>query len=135
MQLGGVIALVEMMRENKRQRELIISLIDEQFLEVLLNLTTYQDLTMRQNATEFLLDLGDPRVIGLAPAVWSATDMGNENGLYNLAFVFKGSAGYVAISNKPTAINDLNSLLGTLAEIDRPKTSGLLMDAISLLSQ
>mgnify|MGYP005728637649 CR=1 FL=1 len=64
--LGLVVALTEMMRDNKRSREALVKQISPDALGVLLDAAVDPDRTLRIHASEFLFDLGDPRAFDAA---------------------------------------------------------------------
>lgn len=126
-QLGVLVALTEMMRQNKGSRKQIISLLNKDDLKTLLQFAIDDDRSIRVHAAEFLYDLGDPQLFDLGMALWGPIT--TDNGLFNLALIFKGLAPHVEKSKKDDIKSKLESLLGEVG----PKTDSLLKDAISFL--
>ncbi|MBL3564669.1 hypothetical protein JMM59_06575 [Rhodovulum sulfidophilum] len=129
LQLGLVVALTEMLRDNKRARGDIITMIDDAALTELLRLATNNDRTIRVYAGEFLYDLGDPRVFVLAPEVWNSGI--SDSGRFNLALALKGAAPFVAGSDKAQASSLAQSWIGQVG----PRTDDLLRDALRFLGR
>ncbi len=127
LRLGLIVALNEMMRENKGQRRLISELLQPDDLERLLVAATDPDRTIRIYAAGFLFDLGDPRSFDQALGAWSGVN--SENGLYNLALILKGAAPALPTARVAAARQELNALKDNVG----PKTDSLLDDAIGLL--
>jgi hypothetical protein len=125
--LGLIVAVTEMMRNYKQQRNAAILQIDDQALAELLRLATDPDNTIRIYAGEFLYDLGDPRGFNLVPAVWENTN--SDNGRFNLALALKGAAPFLGRDQSATARSLLSGYLGTVG----PRTDELLRDALRLL--
>lgn len=125
--LGVVVALTEMMRENKNQRRLIADLLRPDDLGLLLEAATDADRTIRIYAGEFLFDLGDPRTFDMALKAWPG--ISDDNGRYNLVLVMKGAAPDIEPERADTARERLESLLGQVG----PKTDTLIREAIALL--
>lgn len=127
--MGLVVALTEMLRDNKRFRSDIITLIDDDALTEMLRLATSDDYTIRVYAGEFLYDLGDPRVFTLAPEVWFS-DI-SDNGRFNIALAMKGAAPFVAVSDRAQASSLAQSWIGKVG----PKTDDLLRDVLGFLGR
>lgn len=124
--LGLIVALTEMLRANKTQRQSVSELLQPDDLDRLVIAATDRDRTLRIHAAEFLYDLGDPRSFELAVELWSETV--DSNGRYNLALVMKGAAPFLDSSSVGRARTTLKSLKGK-----GPKTDSLLDDAIRSL--
>ncbi len=127
LRLGLVVALTEMLRENKRERATIILVIEPAALAELLRLATDPDRTIRVYAGEFLFDLGDPRVFELVQNVWNSTE--SDDGRFNLALAMKGAAPFVPREQVGAARFLISGNLGVVG----PKTDELLNEAMRLL--
>jgi hypothetical protein len=83
--LGVAVALTEMLRRSKAQRDIIVPLLDDADRELLLDLAGDSDRTLRIYASEFLFDLSDPGITRLAiPRAAMSTD---DNARYNWLLV------------------------------------------------
>lgn len=129
LQLGLIVALTEMLRDNKRSRGDVIKLIDDTALTEILYLATNNDNTIRVYAGEFLYDLGDPRVFLLSSEVWNSGI--SDNGKFNIALALKGAAPFVTGPDKLQASSLVQSLIGQVG----PRTEDLLRDALRFLDQ
>lgn len=129
LQLGLVVALTEMLRDNKRSRDDIITMIDDAALTEMLRLAANNDYTIRVYAGEFLYDLGDPRVFDLASEVWNS-DI-SDNGRFNIALALKGAAPFVAARDRAQASNLAQSWIGQVG----PRTDDLLRDVLVFLDR
>lgn len=89
--LGTVVALTEMIRKNKSMRTDIIGKISDSDLRRLTDAVTDEDKTIRVYASEFLYELGDPRIID---SVLQKYPKASEDGRYNLLLVLKGAMPY-----------------------------------------
>lgn len=127
MRLGLIVALTEMIRENKSSRLEIIEQIEVSDLKNLMSFAISEDRTTRIHASEFLYDLGDERVYELIGDIWAANV--SDTGKYNLALILKGAAPFVSVVNKDNAIDIATEYLGTVG----PRTDKLLNDALSFL--
>lgn len=95
--LGLIVALAEMMRDNKRARGDIIAMVDRNDLRRLIDAAADRDRTLRIHASEFLFDLGDPRAIPLA---FDRMPTASPDGRYNLLLIVKGAIPHVAQRNQ-----------------------------------
>lgn len=95
--LGLIVALAEMMRDNKRARGDIIAMVDQNDLRRLIDAAADRDRTLRIHASEFLFDLGDPRAIPLA---FDRMQTASPDGRYNLLLIVKGAIPHVAQRNQ-----------------------------------
>lgn len=123
--LGVIVALTEMMRENKRFRAEIIDVIKEEDLVRLVAASTDDDRTIRIYASEFLFDLGDPRVINISLERFPLT---SANGRYNLLLVIKGALPFAPEEQHAKVIDEIS----TLKDKDTPKTNDLIDSIIKL---
>lgn len=121
--LGAVVALTEILRSDKSLRSEISRRLKPRDIDWLLRLSDHSDRTIRIHASEFLYDLGDPRVIEAAIRSFPAA---TANGKYNLALAIKGAAPFVQQSER----NDISERLGVLITPETPKTNVVLSDAI-----
>jgi len=126
MQLGSAVALTEFLRSDKSQRQTLSTHLIQDDINWLVSLSGHQDRTLRVYASEFLYDLGDPRVV--APAVARFSDA-SDDGKYNLALVLKGAAPFVPQTKSAIVRRQLSELRSN----KYPKTTALLNDAIALL--
>lgn len=101
LRLGLIVALAEMMRDNKKDRPRIIAMIGQDDLRRLVDAAADRDRTLRIHASEFLFDLGDPRVI---PLVFSRMPTASPDGRYNLLLIVKGALPHVAQRNQRASI-------------------------------
>ncbi|MGN7867629.1 caspase family protein [Paracoccus sp. 22332] len=127
-ELGAVVALTELLRSDKSLRGEISRRLDQDDVDWLVGLSARTDRTMRIYASEFLYDLGDPRVVD--PAIGDFADA-SANGKYNLALVLKGAAPFVPRPDRALAAERFIQLKSP----QTPKTSALIDDAVSLLSR
>lgn len=107
LRLGMIVALTEMMRENKQHRTEIIKLIKLADLERLADAAGDNDRTIRIYASEFLYDLGDPRVIPLAFDRFQSASM---NGRYNILLVIKGAVPFASDDEQAYVISKITAL-------------------------
>lgn len=105
--LGVIVALTEMMRENKGSRREIINNITPDDLARLVDASADEDRTIRIYASEFLYDLGDPRTIPLCMAKFPAA---SENGRYNLLLVIQGAVPFVPKGKRSKVVEDVTAL-------------------------
>ncbi len=126
--LGTIVALTEMMRDNKKKRKEIIAMIGADDLERLVDASADEDRTIRIYASEFLFDLGDPQAIDMALEKF---DRSSENGRYNLLLVVKGAVPY-ASSDVQTATA---SKVTALKADDTLKTNKLIDSIVALAKQ
>jgi hypothetical protein len=86
--LGVSTALTEFLRGHKGDRRSIAALLTDSHLRLLAAAAGDPDRTLRIYASEFLYDLGDPRVVPIAIELFpGATD----DGRYNLIVVIRGA--------------------------------------------
>lgn len=126
LRLGALVSLTEMMRNNKAKRNIIASQLTDSDLDILARAAGDDDRTVRIYASEFLFDLGDPRVIPIIQRIFPIMSV---DGRYNLALVVKGAAPDVSSSDVPAVTTAIRSLKSGSA----PKTNNLLDEAIDLL--
>lgn len=126
LRLGALVSLTEMMRNNKAKRNIIASQLTDSDLDILARAAGDDDRTVRIYASEFLFDLGDPRVIPIIQRIFPIMSV---DGRYNLALVVKGAAPDVSSSDVPAVTTAIRSLKSASA----PKTNNLLDEAIDLL--
>jgi peptidoglycan hydrolase-like protein with peptidoglycan-binding domain len=124
-QLGAVVALTKMLRNNKSQRTGIVAQLEQQDIDRLVRASADEDRTLRIYASEFLFDLGDPRAVD---AVVSTFDGVSDNGRYNLALVLKGAAPFVAKDDRARFVHSAKGLQRQGAT----KTNRLIDEAIVL---
>ncbi len=86
--LGICVALTEYLRGHKNERKQISNLLSDQDIEKLTRAAADEDRTLRIYASEFLYDLGDPRVITASDNIFRSAD---DNGRYNLIVVLSGT--------------------------------------------
>ncbi len=129
LELGLLVALTEMMRENKSSRREIIEQIDLAGLKVLMSSATSTDRTTRIHPMEFLYDLGDVRVFELVEELWSKEP--TDDGKYSLAFILKGAAPFVSVVDRSEAIATTNKLKETAAA----KTDKVLDEVLVFLNR
>jgi hypothetical protein len=82
--LGVSVALTEMLRRDKSQNTAVAAKLTDDDRNLLLDAAGDPDRTIRVYATEFLFDLGDPRVTQLALA--RAANTPNDTAKYNWLF-------------------------------------------------
>lgn len=121
--LGAVVALTEILRSDKSLRSEILQRLKPYDIEWLVRLSSHSDRTIRIYASEFLYDLGDPRVVDAAIRSFPTA---SSNGKYNLALAIKGAAPFVL----PSERNQISERLGALMTVETPKTNAVLSDAI-----
>lgn len=110
-QLGVVVALTEMLRTRKSQRKEVSALINDDELRLLAEAAAQPDRTVRIYASEFLYDLGDPRLVAIAI---DAIPQAGPDGKYNLLVVIRGAMPDLAGVDRPKMISDLQVLRPTL---------------------
>jgi len=123
--LGVIVALTEMMRENKRFRAEIINGITDEDLVRLVDAAAHEDRTIRIYASEFLYDLGDPRTI---PISLNRFPSAGANGRYNLLLVIKGAVPFVSEEEKTKVIEDVTAL----NSMDTQRTNDLIESIVDL---
>jgi len=105
-QLGGSVAMTEMLRQNKADAGRIAAVfhgMDDR--ELLLKSAGHSDRTLRIYASEFLYDLGDADVSRKALELAAKTQ--DENARYNLLLVAQGGWDKLAAPQKAAAAGDL----------------------------
>lgn len=122
-ELGTAVALTELLRSDKSQRIKISRRLNQKDIDWLVGLSTNSDRTVRIYASEFLYDLGDPRVINTAIDRFATA---SPDGRYNLALILKGSTPFVQRKDSLQVVERLRELKSA----NSPKTNGLLSDAI-----
>lgn len=129
--LGVLVALTEMMRNNRNPSscEIISQQIKKEDWEQLVEASADEDRTIRIYASEFLYDLGDPKVIAFA---LDKIPSASENGRYNLILVIKGAIQYVADKNER---DNINNKLTELKSENTPKTNELIKSVKELSTQ
>lgn len=105
-QLGGSVALTEMLRRNKADADAIAKTLNgEQDRALLLKAAGDRDRTLRIYASEFLYDLGDPQVSRQAVSLAAQAD--DENARYNWLLVAQGGWHKLSPAQKQGAGADL----------------------------
>ena len=123
--LGVIVALTEMMRENKRFRADIINIITDEDLVRLVDASADEDRTIRIYASEFLYDLGDPRAIQIS---LDQFPLASANGRYNLLLVIKGAVPFAPEEQRTKVIDDVTALKSK----NTPKTNNLIESIVDL---
>ena len=125
--LGLIVALTEMVRENKPYREEIIKRLKVEDLMRLVDASADEDRTTRIYASESLYDIGDPRAIPLA---FDRFPSASADGRYNLLLVIKGAVPF-ADMHRDELIKRVSALKsdGTL------KTNDLIESIVDLASE
>lgn len=100
--LGVSVALTEFLRENKRDRKAVSEVLTEADLQLLAVAAGADDRTLRVYASEFLYDLGDPRIVPIAAALF---DVASADGRYNLIVVIRGAVPDLSDAEK-TSLRD-----------------------------
>lgn len=122
--LGLVVALAEMMREHKAERQKIAGMMSQADLAWLAQAATDEDRTIRIYASEFLYDLGDPRTV---QEVKKQFPTAGDDGRFNLLLSLQGTVPYLnaaqktdvakfASSIKPEVGPQTNKLADTLVQ-------------------
>jgi hypothetical protein len=120
--LGVLVALTEMLRNNKSLSPAVSKELSSKDLELIVKALNDDDRTTRIYAGEFLYDLGDTRVVD--PALESAKTS-KEEGRYQSVFVIKGAFQELPVDKKAL-------VKGVLKQI-RPSSgdkTGALIDSI-----
>lgn len=104
-QLGGSVALTEMLRRDKSDAARIAPLLGEQDRALLLDAAGAKDRTLHIYASEFLYDLGDPQVSRQAVGLAAKAD--DENARYNWLLVAQGGWHKLSPAQKQEAGADL----------------------------
>jgi hypothetical protein len=105
--LGIVVALAEMLRDRKQQRQDISALLSDQDLQRLIEAAKDSDRTVRIYASEFLFDLGDPR---LPRKALEAIESASDDGKYNLIIVIQGAFPDLSDEQRSNVRQDLEKL-------------------------
>lgn len=121
--LGVIVALTEMLRENKGKRIEISSLLTTPDLIRLVDASADRDRTIRVYASEFLYDLGDVRVV---PLLFERFETADEDGKYNLLVVLDGTYPYL---NKDAQVATNQKLSGIRTRVG--KNTNKLIDRIT----
>ncbi len=106
--LGVTVALTEMLRRDKSQREAIIPVLTDDDRHALLKLAADPDRTLRIYSTEFLFDLGDPAVTELAIPMAAETD--DDVARYNWIFVAQDGWWRLDTDAKTALADDLTTV-------------------------
>lgn len=106
--LGIVIALTELLREDKSVAPSISDMLSTPDLELLVMAAGDPDRTVRIYATEFLYDLGDPRAV--VPAVTMAAETSNQDARYNLLFLTQGGIDKLPSDEKTAVYKELRTI-------------------------
>ncbi|HEV8366229.1 MAG TPA: hypothetical protein VGQ52_22130 [Gemmatimonadaceae bacterium] len=122
--LGIIVALTEIMRNNKASRSTIGGMTSPQDLARLLDAASDRDRTIRIYASEFLYDLGDGRVIDPAFVKIPRTD---DNGRYNLILVIAGARPALTRVQRVT----VDRRLRALATNAGPRTKALIDSVVA----
>lgn len=102
--LGVSVALTEFLRDHKRDRKAVSAELGERDLRALAMAASEDDRTLRVYASEFLYDLGDPRVVPIATSLF---DGASEDGRYNLILVMGGAVPDLSASDKAALADTL----------------------------
>jgi hypothetical protein len=116
--LGVVVALAEMMRENRSKRNEIAGKLTDADLVRLVDAAIDEDRTIRVYASEFLYNLGDPRILASVRAKYPDA---NEDGRYNLMLVLKGSVSHMTDAQRKEVV----LFAGSVLSASTPKTNQL----------
>jgi len=122
LRLGVVVALAEMLRDNKDKRALVIGKIEGDALERLVEAAADKDRTIRIYASEFLYDLGDPRSI---PMAFNQFRTASPNGRFNVLLPVKGAVPFATAAEKTNVITTIVPL-----KTGSPPKVGALIDSI-----
>ncbi|HUU25233.1 MAG TPA: hypothetical protein VMW68_06665 [Methyloceanibacter sp.] len=125
LRLGSIVALTEMLRENKEHRDELIELIDEEDLGRLVDAAGDPDRTIRVYASEFLYELGDPRSIPLA---FDRIPSASVNGRYNVLLGVKGAVPFASDEEQAEVIEKATALKST----QTPETNELIDSIVGL---
>lgn len=116
--LGVVVALTEYLRANKDKRKELATLISDEHMAFLVRAAADSDRSMRIYATEFLYDLGDPRVADMA---LHEIETSSDEGRFQLLFALRGAVPDLSAEQRARVAAGLNQI--TLH--DAPKTQAL----------
>ena len=105
--LGAAVALTEYLRDNKADRSAISAKLTLDDLARLVLAAADHDRTVRVYASEFLFDLGDPRV---APLALQALPAASDDGKFNLVLVLKGTLPSLDDAARQTVTDGLSAL-------------------------
>jgi hypothetical protein len=106
--LGIIVALTDMLRRDKSQNTAIAGKLTDADRNLLLDAAADPDRTLRVYATEFLFDLGDPRVTELA--LGRAAGAADQSAQYN--WVFAAQDGWRKLSSEQR--NNLQNAIGAI---------------------
>ncbi len=120
-QLGVLVALTEMLRQNKGLAPEISEKISDEQLTWIVNTVDNRDRTLRVYAAEFLYDLGDPRSIDAALGIVTDTKR-SEQGRYLAVFVVKGAMHHIPEEEKQSTIRAVQSIINDVG----PRTQKLI---------
>lgn len=119
LQLGIVVSLTEMLRENKSTRQSISQMIKRDDLARLIEASADPDRTIRTYASEFLFDLGDTRVV---PIAFDSFATASDDGKYSLLLVVQGTLPYLSSTERARA----EAMLADIRPNVGPKTQNLI---------
>jgi hypothetical protein len=128
LRLGIIVALTEMLRENKQNRTEIIELIKEEDLVRLVDAAADEDRTTRIYASEFLYDLGDPRSISVA---FDRIPSASVNSRYNLLLGIKGAVPFASNDEQAEVIEKVTALKSA----ETPDTNDLIDSIVDLANR
>jgi hypothetical protein len=86
--LGVSVALTELLRNGRGDRKAVSAMLADDDLKLLAAAVADDDRTLRVYASEFLYDLGDPRIVPIAVRLFESA---GEDGRYNLILVMGGA--------------------------------------------
>jgi len=112
--IGSVVALAQMLRENKKRVSEVQAQLTQRHLASLLRAVADKDRTVRIYAGEFLIDLSDPRAV--QPAMQMATAVQDDNALYNLVLVVRAGVSSLNQQDRAAVIKALRALRGRVGE-------------------
>ncbi len=95
--LGVAVALTHFLRDNKDAGKSVSELLTPDDLMLIAAAVGDEDRTLRIYATEFLYDLGDPRILELADRIFTAA---SEDGKYNLLVAISGAVSNLSEADK-----------------------------------
>lgn len=122
--LGVSTALTEFLRDHKRDRRAIAALLTDSHLRLLAVAAGDSERTLRIYASEFLYDLGDPRVVPIAVDLFTGA---SDDGRYNLIVVIRGAVPDLGAEERLALADTLRSWQGMVG----PNTQKLIAGVIS----
>jgi hypothetical protein len=114
--LGICVALTQMLRADKGKAALVSGKLSEDDLRFLIRAAADSDRTVRIYATEFLFDLGDPRVSKMA--ITDAATTTDDNARYNWLFIAQDGWRKLSAAEK----NELAKHLAKAKQQSGPRT-------------